>query len=140
MGRRTVTPMQIEIAKMMGIDPSRITRRGLVIGDLRDELANDMFRRVRSVMYRERKRRAPYWLMVHANARPGSQTIKTTVMIHDKQPPKLLGTMCFKLDNAAGRVTREWVLPLDIPRPGVLVTDDTALPVAEAAQGMPILN
>ena len=70
------------------------------------------------------------------------RTVKTTLMIFNSLPVdmRLLGTICYYVDARAGTIDRKWILPLDIPRPGGIITNETAVPVLESAQGMPILN
>jgi len=121
-----------KIANHLGIKPS-----GIVIGDLRDEMARDMLRAVESAVNKH-QRKPKMWILVHAKAQT-SQKIKTTVMVFEKLPPKQLGTICFFINNRSGEVRLEWVLPLDIPRPDGLVSDTGTRRVAEDAKGMPVI-
>lgn len=120
-----------QVSNILGI------RGDILIGDIRDELARDMLRAVESVVNKEMKRRK-YWILVAA--KNVGKSIKTSIQIHNRFPPKMIGTMCFYINNRKGLVDMLWCLPLDVPRPDGIITDETAGKVHESAKGMPILH
>jgi hypothetical protein len=65
-----------------------------------------------------------YYLLIHAKTYD-TDTIFSKVVILHRRPPKLLGTVCYEIDNRAGTLRRLWVLPLDFPVLQELLTDQT---------------
>jgi hypothetical protein len=115
------------------------TRKGLLIGDVRQGLGEDLQRAIfRAVDYGAAKRYKRYFLLV--SCRNYGRDIKTTVMIEKTRPPKMLGTICYRIDHTIGDAKRLWVLPMDTPVPDELRSDKIAPDVLQAGQGMPILN
>ena len=110
-------------------------KSGLVIGDLREQLARDTLLNLEKVI-NTNKRREKYYLLVHAGN--FGKNIKTTIMISDKEPPKLLGTICLKVDNVKGRIDRLWVLPYDIPKDDGDLSDVGIEEVFKSVQGIPL--
>jgi len=89
----------------------------------------------------DKKRRDPnYYILVHSKA-IGSE-IKTTAMCLRQPPPeRMLGTMCFKVDNELCRCDRIWNLPLDVPIDESLIQAGVVdLEVANSAKGLPIIT
>lgn len=86
------------------------------------------------------KRHLPkFYILIHAKTYD-TDTIFSKVVILHQRPPKLLGTVCYAIDNQAGTQRRLWVLPLDMPLPANLVTEGPELrSILESAEGMPIL-
>ena len=80
-----------------------------------------------------------YYILFHAKTFD-TDTIFTKVVILSRRPPKLLGTVCYEIDNRLGTQRRLWVLPLDIPVADQLLSDKPAdQAIIRSAQGMPIL-
>jgi hypothetical protein len=80
-----------------------------------------------------------YYIFVHAKTFD-TDTIFSKVVILHRRPPKLLGTVCYEIDNRAGMQRRLWVLPLDFPLPEQFLSDKAApRAILESAQGMPII-
>lgn len=80
-----------------------------------------------------------FYILIHAKTFD-TETIFSKVVILHRQPLKMIGTVCYEIDNRMGTQRRLWVLPLDIPLPEELFTDK-AVPrsILESAQGMPII-
>ena len=55
-----------------------------------------------------------------------------------KKPPKMLNTICWKINNKKGTIKQLWVLPMDAPIQPIPTTPILA-EIAEEAKGMPIL-
>lgn len=142
--RKILTTTQEHLARAVGIDPSRISRRGLIIGDAREQMAQRLFKLAEKVINEHQHLREPYYLLVSAKADGyGQRRVRTRLVVLPAQPAKLLGTMCFRVDNVSGRVQRLWVLPLDKPMPPSAIS--AGQPVKEIADdavqsGIPILN
>jgi hypothetical protein len=113
-------------------------RKGPLIGDVRQALGEDLQRAIiRAVEDTFKKDYKEYYLFVYC--RNYGKDIKTTVMIHKDLPPKLLGTICYRINNLTGDVKRLWVLPMDMPVPDDIRSDEVAPDVMEDGKGMPIL-
>ena len=120
------------------------------IGDLRPELAIETQKKVVGILD-DNKHRYSYYLLMHTNydriasAKYGAKAIRTTFMILDEEPPKMLGSHCFFINNRFGKpITELWALPLDIPtEPGTIKQDSSkpdAPEVFESARGMRIIH
>ena len=123
--------MYKELAKALNYKP----KSGLVIGDLREELARDTILNLEKVI-NANKRREKYYLLVHAGN--FGKNIKTTIMISEKEPPKLLGTICLKVNNVKGRIDRLWVLPYDIPKDDGDLSSVGIEEVFKSVKGIPL--
>ena len=123
--------MYKQIAKLLGYSE----RKGPVIGDLRDEMARDMIRTVEQVI-NNNPGRGVYYILIHAGN--FGRNIRTAVMICDKQPPKLLGTICLKVDTAKGEIDRLWVLPYDVPRGDDDISDTGVEEIYASVRGIPL--
>lgn len=81
-----------------------------------------------------------YYVLIHAKTFDTDVIFSKVVILHHR-PPKLVGTVCYEIDNVAGTQRRLWVLPLDFPVPPELLTDRTVpQAILESARGMLILN
>lgn len=111
----------------------------LLLGQARNECAHDLARTLEGVI-NANMHRASYFILVHAKRHPLiPKALRTVVTLLSQKPPKMLGTICFAIDNRAGRAKRLWVLPPDIPRPLSLAGRDFALDAAAGAAGLPII-
>lgn len=80
-----------------------------------------------------------FFILIHAKLYD-TDTIFSKVVVLHRRPPKLLGTVCYEVDNRLGTQRRLWVLPLDFPVAEQFLSDqpiDQAILVS--AQDMPIL-
>ena len=93
------------------------------IGDIRNELGLDLRKALEKVISRMEGRREPYFILVYAMLEEPN-IIRTKVMILDNEPPRMLGTICYRADNKKGQLIRLWVLPLDIDRPPELIDEE----------------
>lgn len=123
--------MYKELAKALNYRP----KSRLVIGDLREQLARDTLSNLEKVI-NANKHRERYYLLVYAGN--FGKNIKTTIMISDKEPPKLLGTICLKVDNVKGRIDRLWILPYDIPKDDGDLSDVGVEEIFKSVQGIPL--
>lgn len=129
----------------------------IVIGDIREELSNDLRRVLETVINRYQHKRNPYYVLVYSETgldvfpadsglvKPGDKVmavdgktvIRTKVLILDAEPSlddfmdkamkgkiKVMGMMCYKVDNIRGQLLRLWVLPQDIPEIDRVVDED----------------
>jgi hypothetical protein len=79
------------------------------------------------VMAKHHKVKRPYHILFLAkNGLNGKLCVH--VQVQFEEPPRLLGTLCYKVDNRVGTLTRLWVLPLDVPFPDHLVSEHADSP------------
>lgn len=129
-----------KIAALMGVTPS-----GLVIGDVRSDLQRTVLQSLERVVEANHAKER-YWILVHANADPwlsrqtGKRAFATKIMLLGQAPPKMLGCMCFFVDNRASDVRLEWVLPLDTVGPPGTDSGVESKVVNDSARGVPVLN
>jgi len=83
------------------------------IGEFRDNLARDLQQSLQRIIDRFSKKDS-YWLLVYATSIENN--VQTKIMRLSQCPPRMLGTMCYYVDNKKCQLKRLWVLPLDIPR------------------------
>ena len=128
----------IKIKNRISVDFGRDSK-GHLIGDVRQALGEDLQRAIISAVEDTfKKGYKRYFLLVYC--RNYGKDIKTTIMIYKNLPPKLLGTICYRIDNTTGEVKRLWVLPMDMPFPDDIRSDEVAPDVMEDGKGMPILH
>lgn len=110
----------------------------MMTGVVRQGMSEDFRNTLTEIVIKNQRQASPYWILAHTKPSPMDKTIvKTTFTLLSECPYKMLGTMCFYVDNQKGMMERLWVLPLDAPGVpcGEIVPE-----VADAAKGMPILH
>jgi len=100
------------------------------IGIMRNLLAQDFMRQMEKLI-NDHQKKDHYWVLVHADMNAVSGRIQTKFMIMDREPPKMLGTMVYYVDNKIGQLRKLWVLPRDIPRDGQFEDPDSIMSVDE---------
>lgn len=110
----------------------------VVIGDIRNELERDLRKRLAFVLSRKLDLKK-YYVLVYAKWQGGDELItKIITMLH--RPPKMIGTVCYAVDNERGIVRQLWCLPKDFPVPeNILDPDSVNAKIHHYAQGMPIV-
>jgi len=98
----------------------------LTTGTMREEIARKDMEVLRGVVDRySRKKHPVIWILIHFKDDPLSGGFKTSMQVHNRMPPVMLQTMCFKVDYKNSSAHREWILPLDdgMDVDGVVVGD-----------------
>lgn len=83
-------------------------------------------------------RRTAYFLLFTADWYKNGEELRTTFTPFGRCPPKMLNTICLKIDNKRGSCEEIWVLPKDAPIQFV-ETGDVNEKVAESAKGLPLI-
>ena len=111
----------------------------LLIGDMLEALGLETQRNIVNLIDRHKKK-AAYYLLITANTPiPGSNDIKTTLIMMSERPYKMLGTICLHVDNRAGKIDKLWTLPFD--RPQVRYVDGTPQEqIFYDARRMPVIH
>lgn len=106
------------------------------IGEMRNQLALDLQRDLERVINKNKKD-SSYFLLVYANM--VDNDICTKIMKLHTRPPKMLGTMLYRVDNDKGQLRRLWCLPLDLPRsPEYISIEEGLEEVMKSAEGVAI--
>jgi len=107
-------------------------------GEFRNELARDLQNNLERMVNRFKGEKS-YWILVYATNL--SANIQTKIIRLSQCPPKMLGTMCYFVDNKKGQLRRLWVLPLDIPRdPGVIDLESGLEEIAKSVDANILIN
>ncbi len=114
------------------------------LGELMRELQIDLKKTLEGVIERFQAKQNPYYVLVYAaeglDVHPAKGStpkdeklftpfedktiIRTRVIITDHEPPRMLGTLCYKVDNQKGQLWRLWALPLNIPNETEPIIDE----------------
>lgn len=124
-----------QFSNILGVKPSSNI---IVMGDIRDDIARDVFKQVEKTINKHQKKDL-YWILVHSKPDPmRRKTILNKVIVVNQKPRKMLGTMCFRVDNKRGVVKKEWVLPYDKPYATVDTDKDPVRSIIDDAKDIPI--
>jgi len=85
------------------------------IGTLRDVLVADYHKRLEDVI-NQNKHRKIYFIIAHTELEAVSGTITTKFMLFNQAPPRMLGCICYMVNNRIGQLRKLWALPQDKPR------------------------
>jgi len=109
----------------------------ILLGDIRSEIAKEIQRSILKTVDRYKKKKS-YFMLVWAGIDIESGVIRTKIILFNKKPPKMLGTLLYFVDNRIGKIERIWALPLDIPiyEPSEEVIEE----VLRSSKNMPILK
>lgn len=109
----------------------------ILIGDLRKEISLEIQRSIVKTLdiY---KHKESYYLLVWAGIDIETGIIRSKLILLDKKPPKMLGTLLAYVDNRKGLFEWVWKLPLDMPI--FDPSDEIVESVFNSAIGMPIIN
>jgi hypothetical protein len=112
-----------------------------LIGDIRQYLGQDLAEVLKRVIEQKKDVSKYFILVVTKNDPMNLAIIRTTIQLHSRKPPKMLGTMCFEVSNRKSYAKRLWVLPLDIPHTAVFEQEgDVNNKILKKAHQMPILH
>ncbi|MCK9520693.1 MAG: hypothetical protein M0R74_16970 [Dehalococcoidia bacterium] len=109
-----------------------------LLGPLRDELSLGLQALLGRVIDNNQQKESYYILVVISS--PKDKVIKTSLVLLNKKPKKLLNTLCYFVDNKNGLIKRIWALPMDIAIPEMLLTGEGVEEAYRSGQGMPIFN
>ena len=110
----------------------------IILGDLRSEMAKELQRLILAVVD-SHKDKETYFILVYAGIDVPAGIVMTKIILLDKKPPKMLGTLLYFVDNRKGKIERVWALPLDHD---VVIdpSDEIVEEIFRSAQNMPILK
>jgi len=107
-------------------------------GELLPSMTQNFEKAFEYAIEKNKHRREPYYILATGNWYKNGEQLRMTVSPRSERPPKMLNTMCWRIDNKTGECKQLWVLPLDAPtqpiEPGPVSES-----IAESAQGIPII-
>lgn len=112
--------------------------RKVQIGEIIPCMVEEMEKGLKAAIHKNRHRRKPYYILFTADWYRNGEELRTVFRPSDNCPPKMLNTICWKIDNIRGRCEEVWVLPKDAPIQPV-ITDGISESIAEAAMDMPLI-
>lgn len=112
--------------------------RTVQIGEIIPSMVEEMEKGLLACIAKNQHRREPYYILYTADWYRNGEELRTVFRPSDKCPPKMLNTICWKIDNKSGRCEEMWILPKDAPIQPVK-TDGVSESIAEVAAGMPLI-
>lgn len=112
----------------------KLIEAGLLI----EGMSQILQKHVEEAVNKNKHRREPYYILVTASWFKNGEELRMQVCPRDTRPPKMLNTMCWRMNNITGELKQLWVLPPDAPIQPI----DTAPiieSIAEDAKDMPII-
>lgn len=87
-----------------------------LLWSVREALEQNEAKMLQSIVDRpDQKLRKTYYILKHSNWTGHDMTqMKSTYMLRSSLPPKMFGTVLWKVDNEKGTIERVWELPLDV--------------------------
>lgn len=111
----------------------------LQIGELRDYLQYDL-KNVLQKVINAKKKLPTYYILVHADRDPETGGIRTKLVTMNMRPPRMLGTILYRMDNTAGKLERIWCLPFDISTEIESDLEHPVLEVVKSAKGIYLVH
>lgn len=102
----------------------------------------EALRQVMEYIINRKQHLSHYWVLIHAKTYD-SDHIFSKVVILPQCPPKMLGTICYEINNLSGTQRQLWVLPADFDIPLEYLSEDKQVPqnVLDSAKTViPIIN
>ena len=124
----------------------------VTIGEVRAEMEEELRKSLEHVINQKSNYPHPYWILVHSKPRdmrhltPTAHAGETHIITMSHEPPMMIGTICYKVDNRLGAMWRLWNVPLDIPRDARAecltenYNSDVNRVILEEAQKLPIVH
>lgn len=111
----------------------------ITTGDLRFELEAELRRRLAGIIAAKHALQK-YFVLVHTRWESESELVTKFVTLKNK-PVKMLGTICYEVDNVKGTLRQLWCLPKDIPlSDGHMDPDRHNEKIRQQAGDMPIVH
>lgn len=122
---------QRKIRKAMGL-------RKVQIGEIIPSMVEEMEKGLKACIGKNQHRREPYYILFTADWYANGTQLRTVFRPSDKQPPMMLNTICWKIDNKSGRCEEMWVLPKDAPIQPI-ITDGANERIGLDGKKMPLI-
>lgn len=112
--------------------------RTVQIGEIIPMMTEEFEKGFCACIEKNKHRRAPYYILFHASWYRNGEELRTVFSARQKCPPKMLNTMCWRIDNKIGEHRELWVLPKDAPIQPIN-TDGVSESIAAASINMPLI-
>lgn len=90
----------------------------MLLWDVREAMEANEAKMLEGIIEKNKSKKS-YYIFKHSNwTGHGMDTMKSTYMLRSSMPPRMLGTVLWKVDNEKGSIHRIWDLPLDVMVPG----------------------
>ncbi|MDD3493451.1 MAG: hypothetical protein PHZ19_08165 [Candidatus Thermoplasmatota archaeon] len=107
--------------------------------DLEYGLEADLRRQLEYILSAKAKLPEYYIWIVAKQVAPG--VIHTCIRTTLRQPPKVLNSICYHVNNRFGLLKQLWVAPLDLPVPDSLILPESqAISIIDQTQDLPVIN
>ena len=114
-------------------------RRLIEVGEIVPLMVKKMNEGLAACMQKNMHRRKPYWILYTADWYRNGEELQDTFSPREVRPPRMLNTICWWIDNVAGRIENLWVLPKDAPTGIIEGSGNYDETLAKSSQGIPIL-
>ena len=115
-----------------------MVRQTVQIGEIIPSMVKELEKGLLACIAKNQHRDMPYYILFTGNWFRNGEELRTIFRSSYRCPPKMLNTICWKVDNKSSRCEEVWVLPLDAPTQPIK-TDGVSVEIAEAARGMPLI-
>ena len=114
-------------------------RRIIETGEIVPLMAKKMHEGLIKCMQDNAHRRETYWILYTADWYANGEQLRDTFTPYEKCPPRMLNTICWRVDNKAGKLEPVWVLPKDAPIEDFGATGQFDETLIKSSQGIPII-
>ena len=109
------------------------------IGEIIPSMVEEMEKGLLAAIEKNSHRFEPFFILFTADWYRNGEELRTTLTPFDKCPPKMLNTICWRIDNRIGECREMWVLPKDAPIQPVILDGRVNESIVKAAVGMPLI-
>jgi hypothetical protein len=117
-------------------------RRLVEVGQVIPEMVKQMEKGLLECINQNVYRRGIYWILYTADWYRNGEEFRDSFTPMAVKPPKMLNTICWKIDNKRGSLVQEWVLPKDAPAEASSIIESGGIVdenIVRAATGMPLV-
>lgn len=112
--------------------------RKVQIGEITPPMTSQFEKGFWQCVANNKYRREPYYILYTADWYRNGEELRDSFRSSATIPPKMLNTMCWRIDNKTGRCEEMWVLPVDAPIQPI-ITDGVSEVIGEATRGLPLI-
>jgi len=112
--------------------------RKVQIGEIIPMMTEEFEKGFEACIAKNKHRREPYFILFTADWYSNDAQLRTTFTPFGARPPKMLNTMCWRIDNKTGEARELWVLPKDAPVQPTK-SDGVVESIAEGSKRMPLI-
>jgi len=113
--------------------------RMIEVGELIPSLAAVMQAKLEKAIEKNKHRREPYYILYTASWFRNDTELRQVFSPRAKKPPKMLNTICWRINNISGEIKQLWCLPLDAPIQPIPEAD-VCESILEDSKDMPLLH